>query len=377
MSAPKTVRAAFDNTATPTSSPGSVPAQTRSATHSFGYTASPGAGASLTVVELWIDGPGGGSFAKVGEKAGSATSGSFDPVTLDEGDGEYRLMTRARNNSGAYESGTPESVLLDTAAPSSTVTAGSTTQNVNAFDLTWTANGGADATGVSEIELWVDGPATAPAEPVATDDGAPSGTFTFTATEGAGAYAFHTRATDGVGNVEAAPVSPDVVVNVALCPGYESDTRVHVVGTAGNDVLVGTNAPEVICGLGGNDTMRGGLGGDLFIGDAGKDTVTYSERKAKTPVIVTINKGVNDGQKNEGDHVGSGIEILIGGAGNDTITGNGAKNTIKGGLGNDTIKGSGGTDKLYGEKGKDKLDGGPKKDVCKTGETYIGCEVRR
>ena len=143
----------------------------------------------------------------------------------------------------------------------------------------------------------------------------------------------------------------------------------------GKDKLEGTAADEVICGLGGNDTMRGRGGADLFVGDAGKDTVTYSERTSKQPVIITINSGANDGKKNEGDHVSSGIEIVIGGKGNDVITGDGAANTIKAGVGNDVVKGGGGADKLYGEKGKDKLNGGPKKDVCMTGETLKACEV--
>jgi Ca2+-binding RTX toxin-like protein len=325
------------------------------------------------VVELWLDGPGAGGFTKVAEVTGTGTSGAFENIALTEGDGVYLIKTRARNNAGNYEQGTTQQFPLDTSTPESFVS-GAASQNKNEFDLQWTSN---DAT--ADVELWVERPGAA-GPSLAAEASSPNstgGTFTFTATEGAGSYAFYSVAEDVAGNREAAPGGRDVVVDVVLCPGFEDDPRVHIVGTTGNDKLSGTAAGEVICGGAGNDTIKGGRGADLILGGSGKDTVTYAERTARQSVTVSLNDGVaNDGQAGEGDEVGVGVENVTGGKSNDTLKGDSAANLLKGGAGNDSLKGGGGNDKLYGDKGKDKLDGGPKKDVCKTGEKYIGCEIR-
>ena len=89
--------------------------------------------------------------------------------------------------------------------------------------------------------------------------------------------------------------------------------RVHalpactITGTAGNDILFGTNHRDVICGLGGNDILDG-LGGN---------------------------------------------DVLIGGPGNDTLNG---------GNGNDVLYGGDGADKLQGDQGRDVMYGGAGKD---------------
>lgn len=371
MDAAKTVRAEFHNTTLPSSSVTPAPGATNSPTIDIGYEAAAGAGLSLTAVELWLDGPGEGGFVKVADAPSPATSGTFEGVALDQGDGAYEVKTRARNNAGNYENGTPFGFTLDTSTPGSTVSAPATA-NQNAFSLSWSSD-----QPVNKVELWVDGPGAA--GPVLARTAAASGnagTFDFSITEGSGAYSFYSVAEDAASNREDAPLVADAVVNVTLCPGYEDDARVHLVGDAGNNKLIGTGAAEVICGEGGNDTISGRGGRDLMVGGAGRDTVTYAERSAKQAVTVTVNKGANDGKAREGDEVGAGIENVIGGKGNDIITGHGGANLIKGGVGNDTLKGGGGKDKLYGEKGKDKLDGGGQRDVCKTGEVYTSCEVR-
>ena len=372
LSTTKTVTATFHNTIEPSSSLPSLPGTVNTTTRSFSFTANPGSGLTLTAVELWLDGPGAGGFEMVDEVNGAATSGTFDEVSLSEGDGTYEIKTRARNNAGNYETGSTDQFTLDTGVPTSSVS-GAATQNKNEFDLNWTVD---DAS--ADVELWVNGPG--PAGVTKTDEvtaAATTGTFSFTAGEGAGSYSFYSVAEDAAGNREGVPGTPDAVVNVILCPGYETDPRLHLVGGAGNDTLTGTAAAEVICGGAGNDTIKGAGGADLMVGGDGKDTVTYAERTSKQPVIVTINDGnANDGQSGEGDMVGVGVENVTGGKGNDVLTGDGLANLIKGGVGNDTLKGMGGNDKLYGDKGKDKVDGGQKKDTCKTGETYKACEIR-
>jgi Ca2+-binding RTX toxin-like protein len=46
-------------------------------------------------------------------------------------------------------------------------------------------------------------------------------------------------------------------------------------GTAGNDVLIGTDAADILKGLGGNDQLTGGKGADFLVGGTEVDTVHY------------------------------------------------------------------------------------------------------
>jgi Ca2+-binding RTX toxin-like protein len=47
----------------------------------------------------------------------------------------------------------------------------------------------------------------------------------------------------------------------------------RVTGSAGDDVLVGTDAPDLLDGLAGADTMRGGFGNDVYLVDNAGDSV--------------------------------------------------------------------------------------------------------
>jgi predicted extracellular nuclease len=85
-----------------------------------------------------------------------------------------------------------------------------------------------------------------------------------------------------------------------------------IVGTEGNDVLVGTNKPDVILGLGGNDVILGGNGDD----------------------------------------------VICGGLGNDLISGDNGDDVVLGGFGNDWLAGGNGRDRLVGGPGQDFLDQG-------------------
>jgi Ca2+-binding RTX toxin-like protein len=88
--------------------------------------------------------------------------------------------------------------------------------------------------------------------------------------------------------------------------------RATIVGTRGNDVIVGTKRADVIAGLAGNDTIRGGGKGDIICGGKGNDRL--------------------DGEK--------GIDLLLGGQGNDKLTGGpGAYNQIWPGPGDDVVDG--------------------------------------
>jgi Ca2+-binding RTX toxin-like protein len=101
--------------------------------------------------------------------------------------------------------------------------------------------------------------------------------------------------------------------DAATCPGFASDPRPQIVGSAGANELTGTGAGEILCGLGGNDRVRGGGGKDL----------------------------------------------VLGGAGNDRLAGQ---------AGNDLLKGQAGRDRMNGGRGLDRCVGGPGKDVARACE---------
>ena len=388
----RTVRADFHDTRVAASTL-SGPAQTADDDVTFTYGIDGPEPPAATSVELWIKAPGSDQYEMVASEAITELDTTLG-YTLAAGNGQYSFVSRVVNAAGNREAikETALTVLYDSTAPTSSVTAAASS-NRTAIDVAYVTSSGSDLTGVSQVELWVDGPVGSPELAVTKSGPGAAGTFPFVAEEGAGVYSFHSIAVDGVGNRESAPDAADATTTLVVCPGYETDPRVHIVGTAAAQTLTGTDAAEVICGLGGNDklngkggndalmggdandTLSGGLGADVLDGGAGADTVTYAERKATQPVTVKLGDVGGDGQKNEGDSV-QAVETVIGGAGVDILTGDATNNTFKGGAGNDVIKGMAGADKLYGDGGRDKLDGGTKKDTCKTGETYVSCEVR-
>lgn len=120
-----------------------------------------------------------------------------------------------------------------------------------------------------------------------------------------------------------------------------------IVGTSGNDLLVGTAGRDVICGgaghdriygRGGDDVIRGGYGNDLILGEAGDDRV-------------------DGGFGNDRILGGAGDDWLRGQAGNDTIAGEEGDDVVFGDSGDDLISGGAGTDKLIGGAGVDVLRG--------------------
>jgi uncharacterized repeat protein (TIGR01451 family) len=121
--------------------------------------------------------------------------------------------------------------------------------------------------------------------------------------------------------------------------GKPSCAAPTILGTAGNDVLQGTNRADVIVALTGDDQIFAGGGNDLICAGGGFDFV--------------------DG--------GSGKDFIIGGSEGDRLIGSD---------GGDTIKGKNGRDKLLGGKGDDLLNGGKGRDKCKGGpgrNTLLGC----
>ena len=118
----------------------------------------------------------------------------------------------------------------------------------------------------------------------------------------------------------------------------------NVIGTPGNDVIVGNDADNRLQGLGGNDELRGNDGNDDLKGEAGDDTLYGGDG--------------NDDLRGE-----SGDDTLYGGAGNDSLRGESGNDTMDGGAGNDTLDGGDGNDSLFGNTGNDLMIGGIDSDV--------------
>lgn len=152
-----------------------------------------------------------------------------------------------------------------------------------------------------------------------------------------------------------------------------------VIGSPGNDLVVGTDASERFSlgpgddqlsagdgndtadGGDGNDLLRGGRGNDVLVGGAGSDTVTYDERTSGEPVIVSLAAG-RGGGAGEDDLLG-GIEDVVGTPGPDMLTGDDGPNGLFGGAGRDVIYGLGGNDRILGGDARDVIDGGAGSDA--------------
>jgi Ca2+-binding RTX toxin-like protein len=158
--------------------------------------------------------------------------------------------------------------------------------------------------------------------------------------------------------------------------------KVTIMGTPGNDHIVGKRASDVIYGGGGddvitggpngNDTICGGPGNDTIVGGRGFDNLDGeggNDNLQGDTGSDNLEGGVGDdklsGSKGaDGLHGGPGNDYIIGFKGPDKIGGGGGDDYIDGQQGSDVIEGDGGNDKLLGDKGNDQIDGG-------TGEDHI------
>ncbi len=153
---------------------------------------------------------------------------------------------------------------------------------------------------------------------------------------------------------------PEVIIQEPA-PGRYRNT---IIGTEGDDVLVGSGIPDEIFGLGGDDILLGlldidyldgGPGNDVLDGGAGLDFARYSSDTAG--VVIDLSAGTATGALSGNDTL-TNIENIFGGKGNDTITGDTNANDLRGDDGNDTINGGAGNDTLSGQNGNDVLSGG-------------------
>ena len=124
-----------------------------------------------------------------------------------------------------------------------------------------------------------------------------------------------------------------------------------IIGSAGNDSLVGDAQDNWISSGEGGDTMAGLAGNDTLVGGASswadnwangwlayRDWADYSAAGG----AVTVSLAANTVTGAAGNDSLNGIENIRGGNGDDSILGNGTDNWLEGGLGNDTLDGAAG-----------------------------------
>lgn len=157
-------------------------------------------------------------------------------------------------------------------------------------------------------------------------------------------------------------------------------------GTAGIDVLIGTDLADTLAGGPGNDIICGGAGDDVISGGGGNDFIDAGPGHDRVDAGAgrdRVRAGLGHDEVDAGDGRdrvssgagadsvlgGAGSDVLIGGVGADDIRGENGNDRVKGGGGDDQLRGGGGNDRLFGDAGTDVLDGGAGTDSCDVHES--------
>ncbi len=165
-------------------------------------------------------------------------------------------------------------------------------------------------------------------------------------------------------SVKAAPAKPPC----SLAP--------TILGTRGNDVIVGTPGDDVIRAGRGNDVIDGGGGNDVICGGPGADRITGAggnDRIAGGSGADTIAGGAG----NDRVRGGYGADSITTGPGDDVVSAGGGNDTVNAGDGRNAVAGAAGDDRLTAGAGDDRLDGGPGTDACDADgghNTVVHCE---
>lgn len=135
-----------------------------------------------------------------------------------------------------------------------------------------------------------------------------------------------------------------------------------LLGTSGDDTIIGTLLRDIIRGLGGNDTLGGSLGDDTLIGGIGNDvyivltgneTLQEEAGQGTDTVIAHVNNFILQAFFENLRLVGPNALRGVGNSQNNTLWGNTLGNTLEGLAGNDVLDGDAGVDTLIGGIGND------------------------
>ena len=131
-------------------------------------------------------------------------------------------------------------------------------------------------------------------------------------------------------------------------------------GSAYDDVIIGSDAPEALHGLGGADRIEGRGGADRIEANV-MDEVGPDARGHSRDTSANVLLG------------GRGADMLLGDAGDDTLSGGPGRDLLDAGRGADRLRGGAGTDALQDAlepSSAQSLDGGPGRDVFEDGYFY-------
>jgi len=109
----------------------------------------------------------------------------------------------------------------------------------------------------------------------------------------------------------------------------------HIVGTPGDERLVGTDSRDWIEARGGDDHVLGRSGNDYLVGGDGKDVV-------------------RGGPGRDELYGGRGGDVVTGGTGQDALNGDRGQDVLRGGLDDDFLADYDDGDLLLGGRGKDR-----------------------
>jgi phospholipase/lecithinase/hemolysin len=147
------------------------------------------------------------------------------------------------------------------------------------------------------------------------------------------------------------------VNGISLGP-YQLETGARMVAFAhdGNDFLWATAASQAVIldGGAGNDLLFGGWAGDILRGDTGNDFL-FGGQGADTLLGNSGHDVLFGGRGNDLLLGGHDDDLLFGGQGNDTLFGEAGNDYLFGGIGEDELNGGEGLDWLFGELGLDRL----------------------
>lgn len=185
-----------------------------------------------------------------------------------------------------------------------------------------------------------------------------------------------------------ADLSGGIVVHAGGATDQISEVE-NVVGSPGDDRLIGTDEANVLSGEAGNDRVEGRGAGDTLAGGAGTDTVRF---RSDEGVRVNLSEGTARGEGKDAltgfenvmgtkraDTIRGDVEgnKLAGGGGGDELFGHDGADMLTGGPGSDRLYGETGNDRLFGRAGRDELDGGDGEDACRGGpdpDSFVFCE---
>ncbi len=163
----------------------------------------------------------------------------------------------------------------------------------------------------------------------------------------------------------------DGAVSIAQTAHFSIVHALPIIGTAGDDNLLGSlcgddidagDGDDNVDGRGGNDVIGAGSGNDHVLGGEGRDVIVAG---AGADIVFggTGDDNLFGGDGNDRLFGGHGDDVLFGEAGSDRLEGGEGNDALMGGDGGDSLKGDAGRDALYGGAGDDTMDGGADNDV--------------